>query len=69
MRDEMVRFLPGSRFLNSTHMGGNAVVGLQAKPLTRLAEGEDFLAAYHELHKQVVGEEMCPFGLDHKGIC
>jgi hypothetical protein len=55
LRDEMVRFLPGCMFLKPTHMDGKAVVGLQAMPLTRIVEGEDFLAAYHELHRRVVG--------------
>jgi hypothetical protein len=36
-------------------MDGKAIVGVQAGLLTRLAEGEGFLVAYHELHKQVVG--------------
>jgi hypothetical protein len=32
-----------------------AIVGLQAKLLSWLGEGEDFLAAYHDLHRQVLG--------------
>jgi hypothetical protein len=55
MRDRMARFLSGCRFLKPTHMDGKAVVGMQAGPLTRIAEGEDFLAAYHELHRQILG--------------
>jgi hypothetical protein len=54
-RDEMVRFLPGGKLLPPTSMDGKAIVGLQAKPMTWIAEGEDFLAAYNELHRQVVG--------------
>jgi hypothetical protein len=55
LRDELDRFLPGSRFLPPTTIDGNAIAGLQAKPMTWLAEGRDFLTAYHDLHKQVVG--------------
>ena len=55
LRDKMVRFLPGCKLLPPTSMDGKAIVGLQAKPKTWIAEGEDFLAAYHEPHKQVVG--------------
>jgi len=55
LRDEMVRFLPGSTLLPPTSMDGKAIVGLQAKPRTWIAEGESYLAAYHELHGQIVG--------------
>lgn len=55
LRGEMVRLLPGSKLLPPTSMDGKAVVGLKAGPRSWLAEGEDFLAAYHELHKEVVG--------------
>ena len=55
LRDQMIRFLPGCKFLPPTRMDGKAVAGLQAKPLTWIAEGGDFLTAYQELHKQVVG--------------
>jgi hypothetical protein len=55
LRDELVRFLPGSSLLSPTSMDGKAIVGLQAKPRTWIAEGESFLAAYHELHRKVVG--------------
>jgi hypothetical protein len=55
LRDEMVRFLPGCRLLPPTSIDGNAIVGLQAKPKTWIAEAGDFLAAYHELHRQIVG--------------
>jgi len=33
----------------------HTVVGFKVGPRTWLGEGETFLAAYHELHKQVVG--------------
>jgi hypothetical protein len=36
-------------------MDGNTIVGLQAKPMMRIAEAVDFLPAYHELHRQAVG--------------
>jgi hypothetical protein len=55
LRNEMVRFLPGARLLPPTRMDSKAIVGLQAKPRTWIADGEDVLAAYHELHRQVVG--------------
>jgi hypothetical protein len=55
LRDKMVRFLPGCRFLPPTSMDSRAIVGLQAKPKTWIAEGRDFLTAYHKLHRQVVG--------------
>jgi hypothetical protein len=34
MQDEMVRFLPGGKFLPPTRMDGNVIAGFQAKPLT-----------------------------------
>jgi hypothetical protein len=55
LRDEMVSFLPGCKLLPPANMDGKAIAGLQAKPKTWIAEGEDFLEAYHELHRQVVG--------------
>jgi hypothetical protein len=55
MRDRMVRFLPGGKFMPPTSMDGNSVTGFQSKPLTWLGEGKDFLEAYHALHEQVVG--------------
>jgi hypothetical protein len=55
MRDEMIRFLPGAKFLPPTLFNGKAIVGLQAKPRTWIAEGEAFLEAYHALHAQIVG--------------
>lgn len=55
LRDEIVRFLPGSKLLPPTSIGGKAIAGLKVGPRTWLVEGEDFLAAYHELQRQVVG--------------
>ena len=55
LREEMVLFLPGCTLLPPTRMDGKAIVGLQAKPLTWIAEGKDFLEAYHELHSQIIG--------------
>jgi hypothetical protein len=55
LRDEMVRLSPGGKLLLPTSMDGKAIVGFQAKPLTWIAEGRDFLAAYHELRRRVVG--------------
>jgi hypothetical protein len=54
LREEMIRFLPGARFLPPTRRDGNAVVGLQAKPRTWIVEGESFIEAYRELHSQIV---------------
>jgi hypothetical protein len=36
-------------------VGDQATVGFRLGRKAWLAEGDDFLAAYHELHKQVVG--------------
>jgi hypothetical protein len=55
LRDEMVRFLPGARLLLPMRMDGTVIVGLQAKPMTWLGEAKDFLEAYHDLYRQVVG--------------
>jgi hypothetical protein len=55
LRDRMARFLPGCRFLAPTLIDDKAVVGMQAGPLTRIAEGTDYITAYHELCRQVVG--------------
>jgi hypothetical protein len=54
LRDEMVRFLPGCKFLPPTSMDGKAIVGLQAKPKTWIADGQNSLAVYYELRRQVV---------------
>lgn len=54
LRDEMVRFLPGSKLLPPTRMDGKAIAGLQAKPKTWIAEGENFIDAYHELYSKVL---------------
>jgi len=65
LRDEMVRLLPGSKFLPPTRLDGKArctrltaygkaIVGLQARPKTWIVDGASFLEGYHELHWQVV---------------
>jgi hypothetical protein len=51
----MVSFLPGCKLLPPTSIGGKAIAGLKVGPRTWLAEGEDSLAAYHGLHKRVIG--------------
>jgi hypothetical protein len=56
LRERMIRFLPESTFLPLTRFEGKAIVGIRAKPLTRIGEGTDFLATYYDLHRQVVGE-------------
>jgi hypothetical protein len=55
IRDDLMRYLPGSRFLPATSVEGKVVVGLKAGPLSFLEEGEDFLAAYHRLRAKVTG--------------
>jgi hypothetical protein len=55
MRDEMARWLPGGRFLPPTMIDSHPVVGFKVGHKSWLGEGDHFLAAYHALHKQVVG--------------
>lgn len=55
LRDQITRFLPGCKLLPPTSIGDKAIAGLKAGPRTWLAEREDFLQAYHDLHGQVVG--------------
>ncbi len=55
LREEMIRFVAGGRFLPPTTMDGKAIVGMIKGRETWMAEGEDFLVAYHELHDRVVG--------------
>ena len=43
LRDDLVRFLPGARFLPPTTVDGEAAVGMKVGPKTWLAEREDFL--------------------------
>lgn len=55
LRDEMIQCLAGGKFLLPTVADSRAIVGLKLGRRTWLAEGDDFLAAYHSLHEQVVG--------------
>ncbi len=55
LRDQMRRWMLGGKFLPPTKVGEQATVGFKVGPKTWLAEGKEFLAAYHELHRQVVG--------------
>ena len=55
LRDQMICWLRGGRFLPPNKVGDHATVGFRVGPRTWLAEGKDFLVAYHELHRQVVG--------------
>ncbi len=55
LRDGIEVWLPGSRFLPPTSINDWAVVGLHARPKAWIAEGKNFLEAYHELHSQIVG--------------
>lgn len=56
LRAELVRFLPGARLLSPTIMDGQAIVGLKVEPKTWLAEGENSLATYHQLHGKILGD-------------
>ncbi len=51
----MCRWLPGGKFLPPTKVETRATVGFKVGPKTWIAEGDDFIAAYHKLHEQVVG--------------
>jgi hypothetical protein len=53
--DKMVRWLRARKFLPPTRVGDHATVGFKVGRRTWSAEGKDFLAAYHELHREVVG--------------
>jgi hypothetical protein len=55
LRDRMTRWLPGGRFLPPTKVETCATVGFKVGPKTWIAEGDDFITAYHKLHEQVVG--------------
>ncbi len=55
LRAELARFLPGCKLVPPTSMDGRAIMVLRAGPRSWLAEGEDFLGTYHQLHKKVVG--------------
>ncbi len=55
LREEMIRCVPGGRFLPPTTMDGKAIVGMIKGRRTWVAEGRDCLEAYHELHYKVVG--------------
>jgi len=53
LRDQMARFLPGCKLLPPTSIGGRAIAGLKVGPRSWLAEGDDYLAAYHRLYEKV----------------
>lgn len=55
LRDQMWRGIRGGRFLPPTRIGDSAIVGFRARPYNWLAEGRDFLKAYHELHQKMFG--------------
>jgi hypothetical protein len=55
LRDKLVRCLSGGELLPPTSTDDKAIVGLKVASRTWLAEGEDYMAAYRELYKQVVG--------------
>ena len=55
LRKEMRRLVRGGKFLLLTKLGNRATVGFKVGRWSWLAEGEDFLTAYHKLHRQVVG--------------
>jgi hypothetical protein len=52
----MFRWHPGGKFLSPAMIDSRPVVGFKVGLKSWLGEGgADFLAAYHALHKQVVG--------------
>ena len=55
MRDQMTRWLPGGKFLPPTIAETRATVGFKVGRKAWIAEGDDFITAYHKLHAQVVG--------------
>ncbi len=55
LRAEMIRIVPGARFLPPTTMDGKAIVGMMKRRETWMAEVRDFLAAYHRLRDKIVG--------------
>ena len=55
LRDQITRWLPGGKFLLPTTVDSRATVGFKLGRKAWLAEGEDFLAAYHKLYMKVVG--------------
>jgi hypothetical protein len=57
IRKDLRRLLPGCRMLPATWLDGSAVVGLIIEPRTFLAQGNDFLEAYHKLRVRVIGPE------------
>ena len=62
LRDQMTRWLAGGTFLPPTRVGNQVTVGFRVGTRTWLAEGQDFLAAYHKLHEEVgrtTGEIAC----------
>ena len=54
LREEMIRSIPGGRFLPPTTMDRKAIVGIVKGQETWVAEGRDFLAAHHRLHDKVM---------------
>ncbi len=55
LREEMIGFVAGGRFLPPTTMDGKAIVGMIKGRETWMAEGKDFLGAFHKLHDDIVG--------------
>jgi len=55
LRDQMKRWLRGGTFLPPTKVDNHPTVGFKLGCKAWLVEGEDFITAYHSLHKQVVG--------------
>jgi hypothetical protein len=54
LRRELEEAFSGSTFLPPTRMDGKCVAGLQWHGRTVLAEGEDFVQAYHRLWRRAV---------------
>ena len=55
LRESMRRCLPGGKFLLPTRMDSRVIVGFRVGPKACLAEGDDFIQAYQNLHEEIVG--------------
>jgi hypothetical protein len=55
LRDQIKAWLPKGKFLLPSKLGGQAEAGLRLGEKAWLSEGTDFLVAYHELHRRLLG--------------
>ena len=54
LRHDLAETFPGTSFLPPTLMGERCVVGIQWEGRTVLAEGGDFVQAYHRLWRHTI---------------